>query len=86
MDETSPIARFFLETCESGPGARGEWRAGKELANEFATWAHGFASRDVRLQFYDEMRALGFAQENRDRVYFFVPVKKPAHYPNSPAR
>lgn len=74
----SPVATFFLETCACGPGAAGEWRAGGDLVREFQDWANVSATRDIRLSFYDEMRALGFAQVNKERVYFFVPVAKRA--------
>lgn len=72
----SEVVSFFLETCESGPEARGEWRAGGDLVREFAKWSNAASNRDIRLWFYDEMRALGFAQENRERVYFFVPARR----------
>lgn len=69
------IMRFFAETHQCGPGAKGIWRPGGDLFAEFAEWHGDELFPEARMSFYAHMRALGFAQQNRERVYFFVPRK-----------
>jgi hypothetical protein len=69
------VKSFFLETCQCGPAAVGEWQPGETLYQEFLDWGE-FADtdgRNGRLRFYETMRSLGFAQHNGGRARFFVP-------------